>query len=57
MHPPTKPGKEAIRDWLRERWRERLPPPPVEQIQAALGWRVPDTPPSTNSRVCVQKSK
>lgn len=30
--------KERVRSWLGQRWRERAPLPPMEQIRRELGW-------------------
>lgn len=38
--------KERVRNWLRQRSRERAPLPPIEQIRQALGWSRPPQPAS-----------
>jgi hypothetical protein len=34
----TRPGKEAAREYLLQRMRERTPPPPQCEIRRRLGW-------------------
>jgi hypothetical protein len=33
-----RPGKQAIRDWLRSRQLKSGPPPDIAQIRQQLGW-------------------
>jgi hypothetical protein len=43
----VEPNKEAVRHWLQQRQRAVEPPPPIDQIRAALGWqRTPAGQPS-----------
>jgi hypothetical protein len=34
----ARPGKQAIRDWLRQRQLKSGPPPDIAQIRHQLGW-------------------
>jgi hypothetical protein len=34
----NRPGKEAVRAWMRQRRMAATPPPSMEEIRRALGW-------------------
>jgi len=36
----THPDKQAVRDWICERTQDESPPPTMEDIRRALGWRL-----------------
>jgi hypothetical protein len=40
----TRPGKEAAREYLLQRLRERTPPPPQSEIRRRLGWALVKSP-------------
>ncbi|MES2264321.1 MAG: hypothetical protein V4724_37915 [Pseudomonadota bacterium] len=51
MDLPSKPDKETVRNWLRSRRLSKAPPPPIEQIQAELGWTAPAARGQPDARV------
>jgi hypothetical protein len=38
MYASTHPGKEAAREYLRQRLREGTPPPAQSEVRRRLGW-------------------
>ena len=40
----TRPGKEAAREYLVQRLRERTPPPPQSEVRRRLGWALAKPP-------------
>ena len=38
MYASTRPGKEAMREYLVQRLRERTPPPAQSEVRRRLGW-------------------
>jgi hypothetical protein len=38
MYASTRPGKEAAREYLVQRLRERTPPPAQSEVRRRLGW-------------------
>lgn len=40
----TRPGKEAAREYLLQRMRERTPPPPQSEVRRRLGWALVTLP-------------
>lgn len=38
MEQKKQPGKEEVRQWLKNKLEERRPPPDPQQIRRELGW-------------------
>jgi len=36
----SKPDREVVRSWMRERQVERVPPPSPEEVRRQLGWHM-----------------
>jgi hypothetical protein len=56
MYASTRPGKEATREYLVQRLRERTPPPPQSEVRRRLGW-TPGEPAESSGVIAARRRK